>query len=222
LVAVNEFHPSLQARIVLVRSCPTHGRPHRCPSFPSSLTVTMNAAMKCRTILPTPSKLLSRLTSPRRFFPIISVRSKYWKTIHSASVKATARSSIRYRGIRSASNTSKAIVRMDLNPYEYTSGRWLHRSKDQNEARHIKFDYDALCRKIVEQCPGSQRIVECEKIEGGFNRVFLFTMDDKQTLIARLPFSHAGPPRLITQSEVATTAYGRLYSHIPLFSPLFS
>ncbi|CAD0011799.1 unnamed protein product [Aureobasidium pullulans] len=96
---------------------------------------------------------------------------------------------------------------MNLNPHEYTSGRWLHRNKEQTEARYIQFDYDALCRKAVEQCPGSQSVAECKKIEGGSNRVFLFTMDDEQTLIARLPFSLAGPSRLVIHSEVAAIAY---------------
>ncbi|KAG9626682.1 hypothetical protein KCV03_g10377, partial [Aureobasidium melanogenum] len=66
--------------------------------------------------------------------------------------------------------------------------------------------YDALCRKAVEQCPSSESVAECKKIEGGVNRVFLFTMNDEQTLIARLPFSLAGPPRLVIHSEVATIA----------------
>ena len=38
-------------------------------------------------------------------------------------------------------------------------------------------------------------------------------MDDGQTLITRLPFSVAGPPRLVTHSEVATIAYSRLYPY---------
>ena len=106
---------------------------------------------------------------------------------------------------------------MDLNLHEYTSGRWLHRNKEQTEARYIEFDYNALCRKAVEQCPGSHSVAECKKIEGGFNRVFLFTMDDEQTLIARLPFSLAGPSRLVIHSEVATIAYSEFYPYVSVF-----
>ncbi|CAC9888848.1 unnamed protein product, partial [Aureobasidium pullulans] len=125
----------------------------------------------------------------------------------SSSVETPARSSSPYHGVQATSSPNEAIARMNLNPHEYTSGRWLHRNKEQTEARYIQFDYDALCRKAVEQCPGSQSVAECKKIEGGSNRVFLFTMDDEQTLIARLPFSLAGPSRLVIHSEVAAIAY---------------
>ena len=135
----------------------------------------------------------------------------------SSSVERPARSSCRYHGVQATSNPNEAIARMNINPHEYTSGRWLHRNKEQTEARYIEFDYDALCRKVVEQCPGSQSVAECKKIEGGFNRVFLFTMDDEQILIARLPFSLAGPPRLVIHSEVATIAYSEFYSYVSVF-----
>ncbi|KEQ57694.1 uncharacterized protein M437DRAFT_79537 [Aureobasidium melanogenum CBS 110374] len=84
------------------------------------------------------------------------------------------------------------------------------------EARYIEFNYDALCKKAVEQCPGSQSVVGCKKIEGEFNRVFVFTMDDGQTLIARLSFSVAGPPRYVIHSEVATIAYIKSKTSIPV------
>jgi hypothetical protein len=46
-----------------------------------------------------------------------------------------------------------------------------------------------------------------EKKEGGFNRVFIFTTDNAKRVIARLPSKLAGPPRLTTNSEVATIKY---------------
>ncbi len=49
---------------------------------------------------------------------------------------------------------------------------------------------------------------ECVKIEklaeGGFNKVFLLTMNDGYKVIARIPTSIAGPPGFTTASEVAT------------------
>ncbi|KAG9512399.1 hypothetical protein KCU85_g9805, partial [Aureobasidium melanogenum] len=132
------------------------------------------------------------------------------------SVETPARLSRRYHGVQATSNPDETIAQRDSDPHEYTSGRWLHRNNDQTKARYIEFDYDALCRKAVEQCPGSQSVAECKKIEGGFNRVFLFTMDDEQTLIARLPFSVAGPPRYVILSEVATIAYIKSKTSIPV------
>lgn len=54
---------------------------------------------------------------------------------------------------------------------------------------------------------GEKHINKCEKKEGGFNRVFIFTMDDSSRVVARLPFVLAGPAKLATASEVATIQY---------------
>jgi hypothetical protein len=84
----------------------------------------------------------------------------------SSSVETPARSSSRYHGVQATSNPNESIARMNLEPHEYTSGRWLHRNKEQTEARYIEFDYDALCRKAVEQClvprasPSARRLKE--------------------------------------------------------------
>lgn len=180
--------------------------------------------MKTRISLPRIVKLLPRRIAPRRAFFTSSVRKETGKmpgSRHEAdcpSVETPARLSRRYHGVQATSNPDETIAQRDSDPHEYTSGRWLHRNNDQTKARYIEFDYDALCRKAVEQCPGSQSVAECKKIEGGFNRVFLFTMDDEQTLIARLPFSVAGPPRYVILSEVATIAYSKFYPHTPHFS----
>ncbi|KAL9038629.1 MAG: hypothetical protein Q9214_005202, partial [Letrouitia sp. 1 TL-2023] len=96
-----------------------------------------------------------------------------------------------------------------LDPYTYTSGRWLRSDETQRSARHITFDFEALCRRVIELCPGAASVSNCEKKEGGFNRVFIFTTDNGQRLVARLPFTLAGPPRMTTQSEIATIRYGK-------------
>lgn len=91
----------------------------------------------------------------------------------------------------------------------YTSGRWLRGDDTQRDARHITFDFEALCRRVIELCPGAASVSRCKKKEGGFNRVFVFTTDNGRRLVARLPFPIAGPPKITTQSEVATIRYGK-------------
>lgn len=91
----------------------------------------------------------------------------------------------------------------DQDPYSYTSGRWLHKKR---KSRHIKFNFPALCDKAISVCPGATRIIPCEK-RGGFSRVFLLAMDNGSHVVARLPTSISGPPKLTTNSEVATMAY---------------
>ena len=92
-------------------------------------------------------------------------------------------------------------------PHTYTSGRWLHRDKLERDSRYISFDFDALCRRAIELCPGAVSIATCDRKEGGFNRVFIFTTNNAKRVVAKLPFTLAGPPRLTTNSEVATMKY---------------
>ena len=97
-----------------------------------------------------------------------------------------------------------------LNPYKYTSGRWLRRDKLQRDARFLTFDFNALRTKVLELSPGASSITSYEKMEGGYNRVFIFTCDNSKRVVARIPTFVAGPARLTTNSEVATIRYSRL------------
>ncbi|OBT56584.1 hypothetical protein VE04_05637 [Pseudogymnoascus sp. 24MN13] len=105
---------------------------------------------------------------------------------------------------------------LDLDPYTYTSGRWLRHDKLQIDSRYIEFDFDALCRRVIELSPGATSIATYDKKEGGFNRVFIFTTDNGKTVVARLPFAFAGPPSLTTNSEVATIRYLQTNTSVPI------
>ncbi|PKY06081.1 hypothetical protein P168DRAFT_296345 [Aspergillus campestris IBT 28561] len=103
-----------------------------------------------------------------------------------------------------------------IDPHAYTSGRWLRRDRQEIASRYIPFDFDALCQKVVGLCPGAGAISACRKLEGGFNRVFIFTLDNGKKIVARLPFRLAGPARLTTLSEVATIRYLQEKTRIPI------
>jgi hypothetical protein len=60
-------------------------------------------------------------------------------------------------------------------PYLHTTGRWLNRDKLQREARYVKFDFPALCKKAVNTCSGATKVIRYEKKEGGFNKVLFYT-----------------------------------------------
>ena len=94
-----------------------------------------------------------------------------------------------------------------LDPFTHTAGHWLRHDQLQRAARFIRFDFGKLCKKVVELCPGASDIIKYKKKEGGFNRVFIFTCDNGKRIVARLPTQPAGPPRLITNSEVTTIKY---------------
>lgn len=101
--------------------------------------------------------------------------------------------------------------------YSYTGGRWLNRDKLERNSRYIQFDFSALCDRAIRVCPGATKVIRHEKREGGFNRVFIFTMDDGSCVVARLPTSIAGPPKLTTNSEVATMKYCKRDTYIAFY-----
>jgi hypothetical protein len=101
-------------------------------------------------------------------------------------------------------------------PHNYISGYWLRNDATEREARYTDFDFDVLCNKVISFCPGARSIVSYSKIEGGYNRVFIFRTDNAQRIVARLLFSVAGPARLSTDSEVATVKNLQAKTSIPI------
>lgn len=99
------------------------------------------------------------------------------------------------------------LIYAGFDPFVYTQGHWLDRDQTQREARVLKFDFDALVDTAIKCSPGASRVVQCEKKEGGFNRVFMVRLDNDTTVVARLPTRLAGPPGLTVSSEVATLRY---------------
>lgn len=92
-------------------------------------------------------------------------------------------------------------------PYLYTSGRWLHQDELQRQSRSLQFNFSRLCETAVKLCQGASEVVSYEKKEGGYNRVFILKLNTGQHVVARIPTSVAGPPRLTINSEVATIHY---------------
>jgi hypothetical protein len=94
-----------------------------------------------------------------------------------------------------------------VRPHEYTTGRWFKNDKSQRDARHLDFDFAALTAKAAALCPKARSVSACTKLEGGFNKAFLYTIDSGERIVARVPTHIAGPRRLTTNSEVAMIAY---------------
>ncbi|KAL2785160.1 kinase-like domain-containing protein [Aspergillus keveii] len=93
---------------------------------------------------------------------------------------------------------------------------FLRRDKLEVDARYMRFNFPALCRKVMELSPAASAITDCHKIEGGFNRVFIFTLDNGNRLVARFPFRFTGPAKLSTLSEVSTIRYLQQKTTIPI------
>jgi len=68
------------------------------------------------------------------------------------------------------------------------SGRWLRHDKVERDSRYIKFNFKALCQRVIDLCPGAKAIATCQKIEG-FNRVFIFTLDNAKQIAGKTSIS---------------------------------
>lgn len=81
--------------------------------------------------------------------------------------------------------------------------------------RYVRFNVPELMRTAA-MAVGRHRCVDIVKVtEGGFNKIFLLTMDDGYEVIARIPTPIAGPAHYMTASEVATMDFVRTQLDIP-------
>ena len=82
--------------------------------------------------------------------------------------------------------------------------------------RYVRFNVPELINTAA-MAVGRDRCMEIIKLtEGGFNKIFLLTMDDECEVIARIPISIAGPAHCTTASEVATMDFLRTRLDIPV------
>ncbi|KAF2463512.1 uncharacterized protein BDR25DRAFT_383569 [Lindgomyces ingoldianus] len=108
----------------------------------------------------------------------------------------------------------KPINREEL--FKYTNGRFLANEKKALDRRYVNFDVDRLC--AVAASTGGQHSPVCaiEKLEGGFSKALLLCKEDGSELIAKIPFSIAGPPKYTTASEVAVLQYLHAHTQVPV------
>ena len=80
------------------------------------------------------------------------------------------------------------------------------------ERRRV-FNVPELKRLAAESInQGANDVARFEKLaEGGFNRIFLVTMNDGSQVIARIPYPSTEPKYFVVASEVATLDYLRLH-----------
>ena len=87
--------------------------------------------------------------------------------------------------------------------------------KERMTEHYVRFNVPELMRTAA-RAVGRDRCVNITKLaEGGFNKVFLLTMNDGYEVIARIPTSIAGPAHYTTASEVATMDFLRTRLDIP-------
>ncbi|OBT77466.1 hypothetical protein VF21_05233 [Pseudogymnoascus sp. 05NY08] len=88
--------------------------------------------------------------------------------------------------------------------FSYTSGRYLYNEKQRLAERYVEFNIEEL-KAVAAESVGRKRVSHMKKLaEGGFNRVFLLTMDDGFEAIVKIPYHLTVPKHFTTESEVAT------------------
>lgn len=88
--------------------------------------------------------------------------------------------------------------------FSYTSGRYLYNEKRRLAERYVEFNIETL-KTVAAESVGRKKVSHMEKLaEGGFNRVFLLTVDDGFEVIVKIPYHLTVPKHFTTESEVAT------------------
>ncbi|EZF30847.1 hypothetical protein H109_04219 [Trichophyton interdigitale MR816] len=104
---------------------------------------------------------------------------------------------------------STLAPRHDHNLFKYTSGRYLYNEHLRLSERYVEFNVEAL-KRVAARAVGRDCTTSITKLaEGGFNRVFLLTMNDGLEVIVKIPYLLAVPQKLATESEVATLDFLR-------------
>jgi hypothetical protein len=88
--------------------------------------------------------------------------------------------------------------------FSYTSGHYLYNEQRRLAERYVEFNIEEL-KAVATESVGRKRVSHMKKLaEGGFNRVFLLTMDDGFEVIVKIPYHLTVPKHFTTESEVAT------------------
>jgi hypothetical protein len=82
---------------------------------------------------------------------------------------------------------------MGLDPYMYTSGRWLNRDELERNSRHIVFDFSALCDRLslyVQEQKGPsiskrEKVELTESFSSQWTQVPVLWRDYRPALLAR-------------------------------------
>ncbi|EFQ99303.1 serine/threonine protein kinase [Nannizzia gypsea CBS 118893] len=104
---------------------------------------------------------------------------------------------------------STLATKHDHNLFKYTFGRYLYNEHLRLAERYVEFNVNAL-KDAAARAVGRDSTASITKLaEGGFNRVFLLTMNDGFEVIVKIPYLLAVPQKLTTESEVATLDFLR-------------
>jgi hypothetical protein len=91
----------------------------------------------------------------------------------------------------------------------YTNGRFLANEVEVCNCRYVRFDIDQLCAVAAAAGGTSSPIKAIDKMEGGFSKALIMRKEDGSEVVAKIPFSIAGPSKYTTASEVAVLKFSK-------------
>ncbi|KAF2276240.1 uncharacterized protein EI97DRAFT_377861 [Westerdykella ornata] len=94
--------------------------------------------------------------------------------------------------------------------FKYTNGRFLVNENHARERRYVKFDVDQLCAVAASASGQHSPVHAIEKMEGGFSKALLLRKEDGSEIIAKIPFSIAGPLKWLLIWLVAVHTHTRV------------
>ncbi|KAI4263399.1 MAG: hypothetical protein L6R42_001448 [Xanthoria sp. 1 TBL-2021] len=99
--------------------------------------------------------------------------------------------------------------------FDYTNGRFLNDEKHQLSKRRVEFNLSNLCNEAVSVANGSP-VRKIEKMEGGFSKALVITMENGKEVVAKLPCPNAGRAMYSTASEAAVLQYVSTRTQVPV------
>lgn len=126
-----------------------------------------------------------------------SFRILYRRLLKSAKLSVLAQPS----RVLSITSRGKFIDSEEL--FNYTKDHFLANETKARSRRHMRFNIDQLCAVTAAAGESSSPIKAIDKMEGGFSRALTMKTEDGTEVVAKIPFSIAGPPKYTTASEVA-------------------
>ncbi|KAF1845533.1 uncharacterized protein K460DRAFT_386030 [Cucurbitaria berberidis CBS 394.84] len=117
---------------------------------------------------------------------------------------------------RALSITSRGIAISREELFNYTNGRFLANEAEACNRRYVRFDIDQLCAVAATAGGSSSPIRAIDKMEGGFSKALIMRKEDGSEVVAKIPFSIAGPPKYTTASEVAVLKFISKNTRVPV------
>ncbi len=93
--------------------------------------------------------------------------------------------------------------------FEYNNGRFLLDEKQQYSRRYVKFNVQKLCEKVSSITEHGAPVCKIDKMEGGFSKALLMTIEDGAEVVAKIPNPTAGRAKYSTASEAAVLQYSK-------------